>query len=57
MEEFFLRVLELKEDTKENRIKILEDMVKERKAFKQTDEQIIKRMKGRKTLYVRSRRK
>ena len=57
MEEFFLRVMDLKEDTRENRIKILEDMVRERKAFHQTDEQIIKRIKGKKVLHVKAKRK
>ncbi len=55
-EEFFLRVIALKEDTLENRLKILEDMAQERKVFKQTDEQIKKRITGKRILHVKPRK-
>ena len=53
LEEFFKRVSLLKEDTIDARLQILEDMKKERLAFAQTDEQVIKRLKGKKVTHVR----
>lgn len=52
-EEFFNRVSKLKDDNLQNRLKLLEDMVKERLIFKQNKEQIKKRLNGKKVIRVK----
>jgi hypothetical protein len=56
-EEFFRRCIEQKAETEEARMKIIAEMVKERRMFPQTKEQVLKRMTGKRVLHVRQRRK
>jgi hypothetical protein len=52
-EEFWGRCLKRNACTYEERIVIMEEMMAERKAFKQTDEQIRKRLTGKKVLRIK----
>lgn len=52
--EFYKRCQEQGAETLEERIKIAEQMARERLVFKQTDAQLLKRLKGKKVLEVKS---
>lgn len=54
MEEFFKRVAKLSKDTPEARIEILKQMQTERKVFFQNEEQVRKRLKGKKVLQIKN---
>lgn len=51
--EFYERCEKANANTEEERLKIMADMVRERKMFKQTPEQVKKRIQGKKVLRVR----
>lgn len=55
-EEFYRRCMEEKAETLEQRLEVMKKMIEERRAFPQTEEQVNKRLQGKKVLYVRNKR-
>lgn len=54
-EEFFRRCMEQKAETLEERLAVMEQMVKERRCFVQNEEQIKKRIKGKRVLRINAK--
>ena len=54
-EEFFTRCQKLNPDTRENRVKLLEEMVKELKAIRMNEKDIKRQTKGKKVIVIKKK--